>query len=209
MNLTVEKQKQTEQNQEKYKIITDSFTYSQYHIYICHDIQDAYHYIEIFNLLRDAKKEDAFHFYINNNGGNFWTLVQFVNNILASPAYTVGHLEGIAASAASMLFLACKEYDIKPYSSLMIHNYSSAISGKGGDLNEYVQFSESFIQNFYKNIYAGFLSKNELDQVFAGKDFWFNSAEIYKRLKNRHKTYLKDIAKNQTININKNKKKKD
>lgn len=191
-----------------FKIIPEVFTFNHYHIYICHDLEEPYYYTELFNLLNNATENDIINFYINNNGGYLWTLFQLVNNIMYCKAHTIGHLEGLAASAAGMLFLACKEYVIKPYSSIMIHNYSSIITGKGGEIKENISFNDNFIRKFYHDIYDGFLTKDELEQVFAGKDFWFDSDEIFKRLKNKIKKEKKDKKNKDKNKENKIKKEK-
>lgn len=60
--------------------------------------------------------------YINSPGGEIWDALAIVNQLIRHPARTVAVVDGIAASAASMIAAACDELRMGVGAQLMIHD---------------------------------------------------------------------------------------
>lgn len=163
-----------------------------YSVYLNDDIGDAYHYVELFNILRSADKGDEIHLYINNGGGYLHTVYQFISALRQTNATVIGFLDGVAYSGASMIFLACGTCAVPKQCCMMIHWYEGGVFGKGNENKKRVDFEDDFIKDFYRDIYKDFLTTDELERVFRGEDYWFDAKEIHKRLAKKYKKLNKD-----------------
>jgi hypothetical protein len=64
----------------------------------------------------------------------------------------------------------------------------SAFGGSAGILNNlanHSNFIDQQVRSLMKDTYAGFLTDEELEQVYLGREFWFNAEEIITRLERR------------------------
>ena len=60
--------------------------------------------------------------WINSPGGDVWAAAQIYNMIRDYPYKVTAKIDGIAASAASVIAMACDEVLMSPVSTMMIHN---------------------------------------------------------------------------------------
>lgn len=87
---------------------------------------------------------------------------------------------------------------------MMVHNVNTGMLGKLSDIKSSTDFfHKHYGFNFYKTIYGGFLSEQEMQQVLKGEELWFDQNEIERRLKLKYEKLYKQ--KDKKIN-NKNKK---
>lgn len=152
------------------------------HCYLENSIHDPHEYIELFEKLNNVEENDEVFIHINSWGGQVDTTLQIINNIEQCNAHVTTVLEGAALSAGSMIFLAGHSKEINKYSYMMCHYYYGGIHGKGQEILAESNFSDKHFKEVFKRIYKGFLTSKELESLFNGTDFWFNSKEIKKRL---------------------------
>ena len=89
-----------------------------------------------------------------------------------------------AYSSGSIVAMSCDEIELTPFCSMMIHNASSGSGGKLGDMAGYANFKSDYFAEWYAQLYAGFLTEDELKDISKGQDFWLKEAQIRERLKN-------------------------
>ena len=174
-----------------------------YNVYLSDDLGDAFHYVELFNILRTAESDDKIHLYINNGGGYLHTVYQLISALRQTNATVISFLDGVAYSGASMIFLACGTCAVPQQCCMMIHWYEGGVFGKGNENKKRIDFEDNFIKDFYRDIYKDFLTPDELERVFGGEDFWFDSKEIHRRLARKYKKLNKDykaLVENQITN---------
>lgn len=150
-------------------------------MYIYGEVTEPRNYIQELETIRNARDTDTIIMYYNTPGGNLDTAVSFISAMSASNANIVGVIDGLCASAGSLMFLYSDEYEINKGGHMLIHAYSSWISGKRNEVLAQVAFSSGLNENLFKDIYLGFLTEEEITRVNAGHDIWLAADEIGKR----------------------------
>jgi ATP-dependent Clp endopeptidase proteolytic subunit ClpP len=90
---------------------------------------------------------------INSGGGHVWDGLAILNTLRAHKAPVTAIVDGIAASAASFLAVACDEVVMMPNSRMMIHDAMGLCIGQAVDMREYADFLDDTSQNLAE-IYA-------------------------------------------------------
>ena len=155
---------------------------SIHHFYIVDEIGDVPPFLDMINTLKTAEQHDTVFIYLNTPGGNLYTAIQIISAIRQSNATVVTCIEGMVASAGTLLFLAGHKHVVNPNCTFMIHNYSHGAWGKGNEVALRVKHSEHYFNKLAHDLYGGFLTEEEITEVINGKDFWFESDELLQRL---------------------------
>lgn len=175
-----------------------------HHFYIVDKLEDVDPYLDLINILKTAEPHDSIFIYINSPGGDLNTTIQIMSAIKQSDATVHTCIEGLCASAATLIFLSGHKFIVNPNSTFMIHNYSNGIFGKGNEMALQVKYQEEYFKQLAKDIYGSFLTESELKDMLDGKDLWFSSETVIKRLKTIE---MKNNQKNEEV-IDKSPKKK-
>ena len=163
----------------------DSFSKTSSHLYefyLSGEILDAEEYIDWFDIIRNANSTDTIRIYINSGGGDLYTTLQFLRVMSETEATIVTSVEGACMSAATMIFLHGDRQEVTPHSLFMFHNYSAGVVGKGGEMYDQLQFERKWSENFMTDVYAGFLTTEEITSMMHNKDIWMTSDEVVERL---------------------------
>lgn len=150
-------------------------------IYIYGEIGQPSNYIEELEIIRNSRPTDNILIYFNTPGGDMDTAVSFISAMSCTEANIVGIIDGTCASAGSLIFLACHEFEVSRGGSMLIHAYSSWLSGKRNELIAQVNFSNTHYGKLFKDIYLGFLTEEEINKVNNAHDIWLNAEEIGER----------------------------
>lgn len=169
-------------NQER--LLRKEMVSTLYEYYLVGDIGEADQYIDLCDALRSAGENDQFVIRINSGGGILSTANMIINAINETQAHVHGVIESTAASAATMVFLACHSYGLCEEADMMIHTASSGYGGKEQENFSYVMHGRKKIHRMMKDRYEGFLTDVELLRILDGVDMWFDRDEIEERLEN-------------------------
>jgi len=151
--------------------------------YLTSEIAEPSEYNEFCYLLSTASEAETFHIFLNTPGGILDSAFMIVDAINNSKARVVAHLSGCVASAGTIIALACSELIIADHIEFMVHNYSGGIAGKGHEMKARQEFVDASLQKAFHTLYAGFLTKEEMQEVIDGKDMWMGKAEVLSRFK--------------------------
>lgn len=162
---------------------TNTFTSTEYIINLDSDIISPDHYRKIFKILKDATQYDLIRFKINTNGGNLDSFVEFYHHLVRCEAPTVAEIHQ-AYSAGSLMAMSCDVIEIYEFSSMMIHTVSGGMAGKAEEIESYSKFITVQNKQIFFKVYEGFLTQQEMEDIFKGSDMWLCSKDIEKRLKN-------------------------
>jgi len=92
-------------------------------------------------------------------------------------------LENRAYSAGSMILLACPRIMVKPYASFMAHSVSAGVGGELQKMVDYSKFLQKESDRLIDDLYTGFLTTDEIQDVKFGKrEVWLTDEEILARL---------------------------
>ncbi len=139
---------------------------------------------QLLQVLRFAQEEDEIHLHINSPGGSLFTAVQICTAIAGSNAKRVSaHAEGLVASAATLIFLGCNQWNISPLASFMFHTSSSVEIGKMPDMLKSIKAHEAHLNVVCGTLYKDFLTEDEIDLIInKNDDMWLTAAEATERL---------------------------
>ena len=155
-------------------------------VYLTEAIGSPSQYNELCMLLLNAQEGDKYYFIINNPGGSSDTAFMIADAMDKSKATIHGIITGFVASAATIITMYCDTIEVAPYTSFMCHNYSHGAEGGGAQVKEYVNFTDKEFTRAAAEIYAGFLTEHELNDISTrDKEVWLNADEVIERWKNR------------------------
>lgn len=156
-----------------------------FEFYLSGEIESSENYIQWFDTMRHASENDVVKLYINSSGGDVFTAIQFMRALKETAASVVVSVEGICASAATMIMLCGQSFEISEHSMFMFHNYSSGTFGKGGEMFDQLKHERAWSEKLLRDVYKDFLTENEITSMLENKDIWMDGEEVIKRLKER------------------------
>lgn len=146
-------------------------------------ILSARHYRMVASEAADLSENDELEFRISSPGGDMNGLIALLDVINTTEANVTAVIAGESHSAASMLAVSCPNVVVSPYATMLVHNASlGAGRAKAYDLKQYVDHTTEFCNNLFRDVYTGFLSEDEVEEVIQGKELWMGADEISERL---------------------------
>ena len=146
------------------------------------EIGEVEDYFDLIDALNYASPEDEFIIRIHSGGGLLGTADVIINSIQNTQARVHGHIESLCGSASTMIFLACHSYSVSPRAEFFVHTASSGTVGKEHENYSSIIFSRKRVHNLIKETYDGFLTKQEIENVLNGQDYYFDATEVSDRL---------------------------
>lgn len=154
----------------------------EYTIRLSREITAADDFEDEFQVLACAGPNDTVKVLINSDGGNLATALLICKALRECEARTVAYIGMFCASAATIIALACDEWEIDENSSFMIHTATYGLYGKLPEVAAQQRHMERAINRICVNAYTGFLTETEIQATIEGKDFWFDGDELAERL---------------------------
>lgn len=168
------------------KISTTKRAQTAYHLWLTSEIKEASCYDHWYETLLKATPEDVVAFHINSPGGYLDTTLQLCDAIRTTAADTVAFIEGSCCSGASMIAMTVDRVEMGMFSYIMIHTGSGGEIGKFRNLVESASFREKWWHDVMHDVYEGFCTKDEIEEILAGRDLWLDAEESMKRFKRRN-----------------------
>lgn len=164
--------------------------------YLHEEIYDMSQYIDFLRAVENAKADDRVQVHINCPGGNVDVAWNIFDVLQQSQAQVLAKIEGECASAASMIMLACNEWQVNPHSYVMVHAWSGFRYGKRNEMVAASDFEKRYLEKKFRDMYKDFMTEEEINLCLEGKDYYFDADETLERLQK----YQEDaIAKQQAI----------
>lgn len=115
---------------------------------------------------------------VNSPGGNAFDGINIANAIMRHPGKTVTYVDGLAASAASVIAVASDEVVVSKYGQAMVHDARAGQYGTAKDLRSVADHLEKLSAS-YANIYADRAGGTVEDWAQAMADeTWYNADEM-------------------------------
>lgn len=123
----------------------------------------------------------AIDLYINSEGGEVFSAFSAVDRIKASKVPIHSYIEGIAASAATLLSVVAHKRYIRKNSFMLIHQLSSGFWGNFAEFKDEVQNLE-LMMNYIKKIYLAHtkFTKEELDNIL-NRDIYLDAEQALEK----------------------------
>lgn len=151
-------------------------------IYLYGEITSPEDYTNVFGVLEEAMDDDVITLKISSPGGDLNTALEMYGAIKNCKANVKGVINSDCSSAASMIFLACDEWDVGPFAQMLVHEVSYGVYGKHSDNYDATLSYQSHFKNIISSVYKGFLSERDLLDVSRGKQLYLTADEITCRL---------------------------
>ena len=146
------------------------------------EVGEPKEYRQVFETLATASESDCVFMELNTPGGQVHSMLQIVQAIRDCKAKVVANVH-YAASAGSVIALACDDIQINQHAVMMVHAPSWCQYGKFHEQLTYADFQSKVIPGVFFDVYSTFLSDQEIRQVLGGADMWLTAPEISARLK--------------------------
>lgn len=146
------------------------------------DFREPSYYRHVVAAIKELTEDDIVVFEINSSGGRVDGLVALLSAIERTPAISIAVLNGMAASAASILALNCDVCLMTENAGMMCHNASFMSAGKAYDIQSHVSYEKRRNEELMRKTYKYFLEEDEIEELLKGIEFWFDAQEIQNRL---------------------------
>lgn len=168
--------------------------------YIDEEVKEPKYYRNLVHAIGTLGDGDMLHLSIDSYGGSLdgcMSIITAMRNASMQGVHVHASIDGTAASAGSLLALAADSIEVGPYATMMVHQSSFGSAGPQSTVMSHVLFVDQKVKAIAQEIYQDFLTDKELDEIFTGKELWFNSEEIADRLQRRAEIQEKRYKKEQ------------
>lgn len=159
-------------------------------------INDPEYYNNLLERLEMMSENDCVEVVIDSVGGDLDGCIALCDAFQNTDAFVTGILVNKAFSAGACIALCCNNLEVRPNARMMLHSYSGGFTGKDHEIDLDYNFNKTFIRKFFANCCEGFLTEEELQQMYDGKDWWFNAEDIIERLKKRQDYFQEKYEEN-------------
>lgn len=156
------------------RIMVRSNVRRDYVIRIARDITEPDDFADELQILAAAEGDDTVRMLIVTPGGQLDTCTLLVKAMNECKAHITGWIGPTCASAGSAIALACDDWEVDEMSVLMIHTASFGHGGKAPEVEAGIGSKLRQIRRWVTNTYSGFLTEEEIENVIAGRDYWFD-----------------------------------
>ena len=162
------------------KVRIDVPVVTEYSLYLSEFAENSTEFAMLLNELRNAKEEDIIKLFINSPGGHVSEGRALINTLQGNNADLHTELISQGHSMGALLFCIGSRRVIYENSSIMFHNYSGGMAGKGHEIEQWARHLSKNLNSFFKSIIIG-LTDEEIQELIEGKDFWFGAKEMCQR----------------------------
>ena len=120
--------------------------------------------------------------YINSGGGSVFAGLAIYNQLKRYSGHKVGHVDGLAASIASVIMFACDEVHFSTGAQAMIHKPWCYCRGNSDELREIasqLELCEESILDVYMMHTKGEVKREDVKDMMS-KETWLGSTDIQK-----------------------------
>jgi ATP-dependent protease ClpP protease subunit len=115
--------------------------------------------------------------HINSGGGDMFSAFGVADQIRQIQTPIISIIEGLTASAATIISTACPKRLVQPSAYMLIHQFSAFFWGKHEEFKDEMQLQEMMM----KRIIAFYVSRTKLDEVRLAEmlkhDTWMDAAK--------------------------------
>lgn len=154
-------------------------------VFLDESIREPKYYRTVLQGIESLSEGDVVLLTINSYGGQLDGAIAIINAIQNTEADVHCSIEGVAASAASLIALAAPSISVSPYATMMVHSATFGAFGKQSDVISHASFVDKKVRGLMNSVYKDFLTDKELEEVIMGKELWFDAQEIVCRLELR------------------------
>jgi ATP-dependent protease ClpP protease subunit len=140
--------------------------------------------------LQVAKEDDDVEIHLQCNGGNVDACGAFLHAMrkCAAPIHVVA--TGGCHSAATHILLNANSFELSSNFNSLIHCGSTGAIGTLSEYNSKTAFDRNFLADMYRQIYEGFMTSEEIEDMLKGQDLWLDADAWMERYNKRNQYFL-------------------
>lgn len=155
-------------------------------VYLDEPIVDLPYYRNLIQYLREMTEHDTLRLWIDTPGGDLNSALAIIDAINNTQGEVLAIVTGEAASAGSLIALLSPNLILGDRARFFLHAASYGIGfSKQNDIESYVDNNKTFLREIMKEAYTGFLTPEEMELLFVGKDYYFRGDELRDRIQRR------------------------
>jgi len=155
-------------------------------VYLDEPIVDLPYYRNLIQYLREMTEHDTLRLWIDTPGGDLNSALAIIDAINNTQGEVLAIVTGEAASAGSLIALLSPTLILGDRARFFLHAASYGIGfSKQNDIESYVDNNKTFLREIMKEAYTGFLTPEEMELLFVGKDYYFRGDELRDRIQRR------------------------
>lgn len=155
-------------------------------VYLDEPIVDLPYYRNLIQYLREMTEHDTLRLWIDTPGGDLNSALAIIDAINNTQGEVLAIVTGEAASAGSLIALLSPNLILGDRARFFLHAASYGIGfSKQNDIESYVDNNKTFLREIMKEAYTGFLTPEEMELLFVGKDYYFRGEELRDRIQRR------------------------
>lgn len=168
-------------DKQEHKLYTKPVTRNEHTIYFT-ALENHPDLSMLLNNLRNSGDDDTLTIRIDSSGGYASELYK-IKSVIQEKFYgrTTTILDPSGASAAAIIFTFGDKRIAYEHSWIMFHDWSGGAFGKASDVVNRIKFYKQLYDNIAKSELKEFLTKEELNDMLNGKEFWFDIKKLCKR----------------------------
>lgn len=132
------------------------------------------------NELNDLKGVEELHVRINSPGGSVFEGLAIYNALLRFEGKVITHVDGLAASMASAVFMAGEERYMGESTMLMIHDPWTAAMGNAADFRRLADLLDKTKEGLVGAYLRGASDKDEVSKLMS-EETWFTASEAVEK----------------------------
>lgn len=117
------------------------------------------------------------HLRINSPGGDVFDARAMVTALRQHPAHVIAHIDGLAASAASYIAMACDEVEMAEGAFLMVHNAWGVVIGNRHNLLDMAETLEKVDASILADYQTRTKQSTDTIQGWMDAETWFTATE--------------------------------
>lgn len=134
------------------------------------------------NIIEALKDAGDVHVHINSYGGDVFSGVAIANALKNHKGRTIAYIDGLAASAASIIAFGCDEIIIPSNAYLMVHRVSCGMFGNADDFLKQIEVLEKIEEGIINSYTEKALEGVTREQIkdFVMTETWFTGEDTAK-----------------------------
>lgn len=157
-------------------------------VYLDEHIGDLLYYRGLIQYLHEMDEHDQLRIWLDTPGGDLGSALAIIDAINNSEGNVTTIVTGEAASAGSLIALMSPNLMLGERARFFLHAASYGIGfSKQSDIENYVDNNKTFLREIMQEAYSGFLTDQEMELLFVGKDYYFRGDDLRERLEKRCK----------------------
>ena len=151
-------------------------------LYLSDYLEQSRELDQVVAALRMSGGDDILEIRLNSGGGDVSIGQKFIALMTEIfPKRTITVMDAEASSMAAMIFLAGEKRIIYEHSLCMLHNYSMGMFGKGGEVGDRYNATNSSMTAYLKEAIDPYVKKKEFKRILDGKDLYLDAYQMCKR----------------------------